>query len=265
VVEVAGTDKFASFVVGEEVPALTGLEVVLHPETLTVGVDPLVGVRAEAVHVTEVLGNSAVAHEVGDLVGGLRAAGPEVPLHVGAAQTVGQSLLGTDEVRELHAVTDEEHRGVVAHDVVVSVLRVELQREPAHVADGVREALLACHGGEPGEHRGDAPLLEEVSTGVPGDVLGDGEFTEGAGALGVDVALGDALTVEVGVLLDEVDVRQGDRALLADSHRVFLGGDGRTIGVGGMPGVGADAAVGDLLRAGGAARSGGAVVVGAHV
>src|SRR5699024_11788492 len=113
------------------------------------------GLGAVSTHVTEYGRYAAVAQEVGDMVGGLRGAGPEVPLHVRRAQAVVQALLGANEVRELHAVADEEHRGVVAHDVVVTLLGVELQAEATHVAHGIREAELAGDRGEAGEHRGD--------------------------------------------------------------------------------------------------------------
>lgn len=146
VVEVAGPDELPGVLVGEVVPALAGLEVVLHPEALTGGVDPLVDVRAEAVHVTGIGRDAAVTHGIGDLVGGLRAAGPEVPLHVRAAQAVGQTLLRADEIGELHAVTQEEHRGVVTDEVVVALAGVEFQREATDVPDRVGEALLTGDG-----------------------------------------------------------------------------------------------------------------------
>ena len=58
-----------------------------------------------------------------------------------------------DEVGELHRVLDEEHRDVVAHQVPVAFVGVELDREAAHVARGVDRAALAGHGGEAHEHR----------------------------------------------------------------------------------------------------------------
>ena len=73
------------FLVGVKLPALAGLEVVLHPETLTGLINPLVGVRTETIHVTEALWNAAVTHHIGHLVCRLRGAGPEIPLHVGVA------------------------------------------------------------------------------------------------------------------------------------------------------------------------------------
>ena len=103
-----------------------GLEVVLDPEPLTLSVDPLVGVRTVAVEVTPRLRETAVSHEVGDLVGRLGRKSPEIPLHVRIAQTRSpEPLLRVDEVGELHGVTQKEDRRVVSDNVVVSLARVE--------------------------------------------------------------------------------------------------------------------------------------------
>ncbi len=89
---------------GEELDALVGLEVVLHPEALARGVDPHVGVAGVAVHVPPGRGDAAVAHQPRHLVRGLGRQRPEVPLHVVVAQAVvGAALLRADEVLELHA------------------------------------------------------------------------------------------------------------------------------------------------------------------
>ena len=135
----------------------------------------------------------------------LRVEAPEVPLHVVVAQArAAAALLAADEVRELHRVADEEDRGVVADEVVVALGRVELQREAARVAPGVGGALLAGDGGEAREHLGRRARLEQRGLGVRRHVLGRLEHAERARALGVHVALRDALAVEVRHLVQEV-------------------------------------------------------------
>jgi len=112
-----------------------------------------------------------------------------------------------DEVGELQRVADEEDRGVVPHEVVVALLGVELDREAARVALGVGRALFAPHRGEASDdlralaHRG-----QEFGTRVAGHVVGYLEVTVGPGPLGVDHPLRDAFAVEVGQLLDKVNV-----------------------------------------------------------
>jgi hypothetical protein len=162
------------------------------------------------------------AHQQRHLMRGLRLLRPEVPLHVVVAPVgVRAALLGVDEVREVRRVADEEHRRVVADEVVVALLGVELQREAARVARGVGRAQLAGDGREAGEHRRDlADAVEEVGARELRDVLGDLEEAVRARALGVDDALGDALAVELRHLLDDVVVLQQDRPVRADGQRV---------------------------------------------
>ncbi len=218
--------------------ALVGLEVVLHPELLALGVDPHVGVRAVAVHVPPAQRQAAVTHQVGDLVGGLGVEGPEVPLHVGVAQAGGgQALLRADEVRELHRVAQEEDRGVVADDVEVALGGVELQREAAHVAPGVGGALLARHGGEARQHLGLDARLEHRGLGVARDVLGGLEDTEGARPLGVRVALRYPLAVEVREGLHEPYVVQQQRAVAAQAQRVAVADGGGAVLLGARGGA----------------------------
>ena len=212
---------------GEEVDALVGLEVVLHPEALAFGVDPHVGVARVAVHVPPALGDAAVAHQPGDLVGRLGRQRPEVPLHVVVAQAVVRTaLLGADEVLELHRVAHEEHRRVVAHHVVVALGGVELQREAARITPGVGAAALAGHGGEPDQRLGLRARLEHGRLGVGADVLGHLEVSEGPGTLRVGLALRNPLPVEVGHLLDQVVVLQQDGAIGPHGERELVAGDG---------------------------------------
>src|ERR1039457_6331730 len=143
-----GGGHLVAFVLGEELDALVGLEVVLDPEPLAGGVDPHVGVGGIPVHVPPGPGDAAVAHQPGHLVRRFRRQGPEVPLHVVVAQVVVRAaFLGADEVLELHRVAQEEHRGVVPDHVVVALGRVELDREASGVPPGVGAAPLPGHGG----------------------------------------------------------------------------------------------------------------------
>jgi hypothetical protein len=219
--------------VGEELHALLGVEVVLHPEPLAGGIDPHVGVRAVAVHVAPRLRQAAITHQVGDLVRRLGRQRPEVPLHRVVAQAAGrEALLRADEVRELHGVAQEEDRGVVADQVVVALGGVEAQREAAHVAPRVGGAQLAGDGGEPQQRLGLGAGLEDGRLGVGGHVVGHGEATERAGALGVGTPLDDVLAVEVGQRLDQVHIVQDEGAVGADGEGVGVAvGDGTSGGL----------------------------------
>ena len=86
------------------------------------------------------------------------------------------ALHGVVEVRELERIAQEEDRRVVAHQVPVAFLGVELHGKAADVALGIGRAALSGHGGEADEEIGLlADLGEDLGFGVPGDVVGDGE------------------------------------------------------------------------------------------
>ena len=143
---------------------------------------------------------------------------------------VGLLLHGVDEVGELDRVLDEEHRDVVADEVPVALLRVELHREAAHVAGEVERALVAGDGREAHERRGPlARPLEQVGPGEVGQRLVVLEVAVGAEAAGVDDPLGDPLVVEVEDLLPEVEVLEQRRAALAGPQRVLVVGDGHPL------------------------------------
>ena len=139
--------------VGQAADALIGLEVELDPRALAGRVDPLEGVRAEAVHVAQAGRDPAITEEPHELVGGLGRVGEEAPDVVGLLPVgVGIGLLRVDEVGELDAVADEEDRRVVADQIPVRVFGVELDREAPRITNAVGRAARAGHRREAGEH-----------------------------------------------------------------------------------------------------------------
>jgi len=101
------------------------------------------------------------------MVGGLGVQGYEVPERVVRCLSlrdlaVRVRLRGVDQVGELDAILDEEDRHVVADQIHVPFRGVELHREAADVAHGVRGAAGAAgayDGGEPHEYRSLAVLV----------------------------------------------------------------------------------------------------------
>ncbi|MNI67131.1 hypothetical protein D3C73_1227430 [compost metagenome] len=93
---------------------------------------------AKAVHVTVAVRDAAIGKQNRDLVQCLRGVRPEIPHGLSTFQiALRQTLLGVDKVREFEWVTDEEHGCVVAHDVPVTFLGVELQREATWIPLGI--------------------------------------------------------------------------------------------------------------------------------
>ncbi len=134
VIGVGAADAFG-LLPSEVLDSLVRLKMVLHPEVLALVIVPFEGMAAVAVHVAIGSWRSPAREENSDLVNGFRCERQEVPEHVGIL-TVGcrVPLLGVDEVGELERVPNEEHRCVVAHKIVVTLLGVELHGETPWVS-----------------------------------------------------------------------------------------------------------------------------------
>ena len=106
-------------------------------------------VHAEALHHPVASRDRAIRHHPHDHVRGLGHQRDEVPERVvrrsppAACAWCGSGFTGMDQVRKLHRVLDEEHRDVVADEVPVALVGVELHGEAAHVARRVGRTALA--------------------------------------------------------------------------------------------------------------------------
>ena len=142
---------------------------------------------------------------------------------------LGVTFLGVDEVGELRGVSDEEDWGVVAGHVPVAFLGVELAGETSGISLGIGGTFLASDGGETQEHGGSlADGVKELGLAELGDVVGHFEITMSTSTLGVDDSLRDSFTVEVGQLVDKVEVLEKDRAVFASEERILVVVDGST-------------------------------------
>ena len=238
-VDLAGlADHPVGFLVGPVAVALLGLEVELHPEALAIPVPEREGVRAVAVNVAHVGRQAAVREQGRDLVQRFGRLRPEVP-HCRRAAQVGarMALLRMDEIGKLQRIAHEEHRRVVADHIPVAFLGVELHREAAHVALGIGGAEFAGHRREARDQLGLlADRVENFRAGVFADVVGNREGAVSAPALGMHDALGDALAVVMGHLLDQLPVLHQYRAARACGQAVLIIGN-RRAGSGGVIGA----------------------------
>lgn len=210
---------------------LVSEEVELDVVELAVLVDPLEGVAGVTVHVAVRSGSTTVREQGHDLVDSLLVVGEVVPDHVGVLKVgLGVTLLGVDEDGELGGVSDEENRSVVTDEVVVSLLGVELDRETTGISGSIGGTLLTTDGGETADSLGlGANALEEVGAGQVGDIVSDLEDTVSTGTLGVDNTLGNSLTVEVSKDVNEVEVLEQKRTMLANALGSTGVGDGGTV------------------------------------
>ena len=126
---------------GEAGHAAARVEVVLHQHRVALGVHHLVGVDAEALHVPVARRDAARAEQMRQHVHRLGRLAHEVedPVRL-LAEGDRIRLQRVDDVRELDRIADEEHREVVADEIPVAVLGIELHREAARVAGRPRRS-----------------------------------------------------------------------------------------------------------------------------
>lgn len=127
--------QLAGLLIVQVVNTLSGDEMDLDIDPLAVGVVPLVGVAGVTVHGSQRGWSTSLGEEIHHLVERLVVVSEVVPEHVSVLQVgLRVSLLGMDEVWELCRVSDEEDRGVVVHQVQVTLLGVELGGEASRIS-----------------------------------------------------------------------------------------------------------------------------------
>ena len=224
-------DDGLSLRVGQVPDPLLSAEVELDPRASVVFVVEAVRVASESVHVAEGGRNAARRHRDGHLMQRLGQQRPEVPVAVRAAQSGARVALdGVVQVGKLQRIAQEEDRGVVAHEVPVAGVGVELDGEAADVAFGIRRAAFSGHGREAHEARGLlAHLGEDRRPGVFRDVVHHGEGSEGSRSFGVHAPFGDDFAVEVGEFFEEPRGLQGYGAAFPGCLNVLVVGDGPAV------------------------------------
>src|ERR1051326_8028512 len=107
-------------------------------------------------------------------------------------------LLCVNEVRKLVRVADKEDWRIVAHEIPIAFLRIELQGETAHITLGIDGAGFSCHASYTRKHVRILPFASKYAGfGVTGDVVCYGACPEGAPALSVNRTLGNSFPVLV--------------------------------------------------------------------
>jgi hypothetical protein len=178
--------------------------------------------HAETFHEAKRARNCPVGHHPHDHVHAFGGEADEVPeivvcrlsLRKGAVRFF---LHCVDQVGKLDRVLDEENRDIVADDVPVALLRVELDGKAADVPGEVDRALASGDGRKSNECR--RPLagsLEQVGPGVLRQWLVVFEEAVRRIATGVHHPLGNPLVVEVEDLLPEMKILNQRRPTRTD-------------------------------------------------
>lgn len=149
---------------------------------------------------------------------------PKIPVVGGAAQIgVGIAFHRMVEARKAQWVTKKEHRGVVAHNVPVSLFGVEFDRKTADVALCVCRAAFSRHGGK--AHKAlclFANLGKYLGLSVFADIVGDGEGAKSARTFRVHAPFGDHLAVEMSQFFHQPNVLHQKRAAFSGSEDVVV-------------------------------------------
>ena len=207
----------------------------LHEGRFVPGIDQAEGVDAEALDVAQRARDGAIRHRPHQHVHALGHQRDEVPESVVRRGRLREAavrlhLHGMDKVGELHRILDEEHRDVVADQVEIALVGIELHGEAAHVARRVDRARAARHRREAREDLGPlARVLQERGLGQARQVLDRLEVAMRARAAGMDDALGNALVVEMGDLLAQDEILEQRRPARAALQRILVVGDRRAL------------------------------------
>jgi len=170
--------------------------------------------------VTVSVRSTSIREKDSDLVESLRRVSPEIPLSFGVSEvSLRVALLAVNKVRELNGIFNEEDWGVVSDHIVVALFGVELNGEATRVARSIGRAELASDSRESEEKRSPlADRVEELGLSKLGNIVSNLEVAVGACALGVNDALRDSLSVELGEFVDQVEVLEENRAAGASSE-----------------------------------------------
>ncbi|VTZ63650.1 conserved hypothetical protein [Sinorhizobium medicae] len=207
------------------------LPVELDEGGLVLGVDEAEGVHAEPFHEPEGSRNRPVGHDPHDHVHAFRCQADEVPeIVMGGLRLrklpVRLGFYRMYHVGKLDRILDEEDRNIVADQVPIALLGVDLDREATHVAGEIEGALASGDRREPHEGGGSlARALEQVRPGVGGKRLVGLEKAVNAITASMHDALGNSFMVEVEDLLAKMKILDERGATLAGSQAVLIVGD----------------------------------------
>ena len=183
---------------------------------------------AKPLHEAKGARDGAVGHDPHDHVHQFRRETDEIPEIIVCRlrlreRAIGLRLHRMDDVRELDGVLDEEHRDVVADEIPVALLGVELDCEAANVASEVERSFRSCHSREAHENGCLlARTLEDVGAGICSQGIVGLEKAVRAVAARVHNALRDAFVVKMEDFLPEVEIFDERRSPLADLQSVLV-------------------------------------------
>ena len=128
-----------------------------------------------------------------------------------------------DDIGELDRILNEENRDIVADEIPVAFLGVELDRKTAHIARKVRRSLVSGYGREPHKHgRFFAGPLKNVGAGDLGQRFMSLKETVSPVAASMDDSFRDPLVIEMEYLFPKMKIFEKRRSAIAGAQRVLV-------------------------------------------
>ena len=196
----------------------------LHPHPSALRIDQAVSVRAETMHMPVGSRNAAVGHHDSNLMQSFRQHSPKVPVSLRRAKIgLRIALHRMVKVRKLQRIANEEHRRVVAHQVPVALIGIELDRKTANVALRISSASLARHRREPHKHISTlAHRGKKARTCIVRYIVRNGEMSESPAPLSMHTTFRNHLTVEMRQLLHHPQILKQHRSAPSRSQRIAI-------------------------------------------
>ena len=192
------------------------------------GIDQTKGVNAEAFHEPERARDRAIRHDPHDHVHAFRHERDEIPEIIVSGLrlrkvAVGLLLRRVNQIGKLDRVLDKKDRNIVPDDVPVTLLRVELHREAAHIPGEIRRAFVAGDGREAHECWGLLTgALEEIRTRQFGQGFIVLEIAVSSESTRMHDSLRNPLMVEVEDLLAKMKIFEQCRSARPDAKGVLI-------------------------------------------
>ena len=143
--------QLQGFIPHGRLDAQLGAPMEFHKGAFALGIDQAEAVHPKAFDGAQAARNGAVAHGPHDHVQRLGHQRDEIPKRIVRRSrlrkaTVGLHLHSVHQVGELHRILNEEHRNVVAHQIPIAFIGVELDGKATHIARCVHRTRATGHG-----------------------------------------------------------------------------------------------------------------------
>lgn len=138
-------------------------------ENFVLIVDPFIGMRAKAMHVTISIRSTSVWEKNRDLMKSFRTQTPKVPYHIGISYvSLRISLLAMNKVRKLYWILNKENWSIIAYHVKVSLFCVKFKSKASGISLCIRRAFFTSYSWESSKQWSSfANSIEELCFCVP--------------------------------------------------------------------------------------------------